>query len=157
MAQHKEDAELLRSCLVVGIASVERVVAWADSIVAAESVIDPGIIEISLSGNKTSAELVSLLHAVAGEANSERVMRRLLGEMYLKLKSQPDMGESIAASLYQLRCNGDIPEEAFGWEPYALSDTFHVARACGHCGNLGAPEDLIDYLIRHAIIDDTMA
>lgn len=149
MADYKEDAETLRCGLLAGYTSVPDVVAWADTVIARESSPDPTFIEIALSGNRRSIDVVSLLREVPGDANFVAVRRRLLAWMLEMLEADPNQGEAIATWLYRLALDGELPEADFGWQAFTLDDTFELVRM-GSAAHEDALAALHEYLAKHA-------
>jgi len=145
----KRDAEILRYRLIVGEVSVEDVVAWADGIIMKEPEPDASLLDISLARRGGVHEVVRLLRTVPGETSSIDVMRAWLGHMLTALRSDPGCGRTIAQWLYRWAIEGELPEAEFGWEPYALDDSFHLADT-GVCSLDDALAQLEEYLLRHA-------
>ena len=150
MTNYKEDAEFFRCGLLAGDVTVQETVAWADAVIAQEPAPDPTIIEVALAGRQPPANVVALLRAVPGAADSIRVRRRLLARMLQVLEVDPTHGERISRWLYQLAAHGELPEASFGWQPFALEDTFELARTGVYGSQVAAVNELREYLRRHS-------
>jgi hypothetical protein len=146
----KEQAEVLRHGLQVGIRTVADAVAWADAIVAADPQPDFAVIEVACSGRRRPREVIALLREVGGECNAIDVIRRAMADLRSALATDPARGPEIASWLYRLAIDGDLPEEHFGLEPYSLEDFFELARAGTYGTFADALRDLDAYLEQHA-------
>ena len=150
MPRQKTEAEVLRYGLDAGVRTVADVVAWADTIITADPRPDFAVIEVACSGRRRVSEVVALLRDVAGECDAAEVIRRAMADVRAALAVNPERGPEIAAWLYRLAVNGELPDEQFGVEPYSLDDKFQLARS-GTYGTLAdALRDLDAYFERHA-------
>src|SRR5438093_10536397 len=150
MANQKEQAEVLRHGLLAGVCTVADVVAWADGIIAADSKPDIAVIEVSTSGLRRTADVIALLREVPGECDPVIVIRRAMANLRSALAANPARGPEIARWLYQLATSGELPEEHFGQEAYALEDWFALASSGTYGTYADALRHLEAYLERHA-------
>jgi len=150
MPTQKEDAEVLRYGLQAGVRTVADVVAWADAVIAADPHPDFAVIEVASSGGRRPREVAALLQEIAGDCNAVGVMRRAMTDLRTALTANPERGPEIAAWLYRLAVNGELPEEEFGLEPYSLGDCFELARTGTHFTAADALRELEVYLEQHA-------
>jgi hypothetical protein len=148
MDKRKYEAERLRIGIRGGWIATRAAIGWADEEIARQPEADPALIEISLAGHQHRDELVALLAAVPGQADPVAVMRRCLGDLLAHLETQPALGPEVARYLYSAAATGELPEEHFGHEPFALDDGFALARQ-----GIGTTDEaqarLIAYLRRH--------
>lgn len=147
MPNYKEDAETLRFCMLNGWAAVADAVAWADGVITSSASPDASVIEVALAGRRSRLEVAQLLEDVPGDADSVRVRRRALRRMLHLLDERPDRGYALAHSLYELAVSGELPEDEFGSEPYALEDAFDRT---GVCTQRDAVASLRDYLVQQS-------
>jgi len=146
----KEDAEVLRHGLLAGCRTVADVVAWADSIIAADTRPDIAIIEVATSARRSRGDVMALLRTVPGDYDPVTVVRRFMADLRVALTAEPNRGPEIADHLYQLAISGELPLEQFGQEPYSFGDRFDLAQS----GIYGTNEDVLRaldaYLARHS-------
>jgi len=150
LPQQGEEAALLRLDMLAGAATVAHAVAWADGVIAADPRPDSAVIDVALAGNRSPADMISLLGRVAGTADAEGVMRRHLRALLRALDADPARAGEIAIRLYRYATAGELPEEAFGVEPYGLEDSFFLAEEGVYGTVAAAREALREYLLRHA-------
>jgi hypothetical protein len=66
-----EEAEALRLGLMTGLLDAQAVVAWADRVILDDRVAEaPVVLDLTVSGTKGIADLVTLLRTVPGDAAS---------------------------------------------------------------------------------------
>jgi hypothetical protein len=145
-----EGAVILRLDILAGAATVAHAVAWADGLIAAGPRPDIAVIEVALAGRRSPADMLSLLALVAGTAGGEGVMRRHLGALLRALGADPSRAREVATRLFRYATEGDLPEEAFGPEPYFLDDDVFLAVKEVYGTEAAAREALRAYLLRHA-------
>jgi hypothetical protein len=150
MTGQKEQAEVLRHGLMSGSRTVADVIAWADSVILADSQPDIEVIEIATTSRRQPADVSILLRNVAGECDRLAVIRRSMTDLRRELAADPSRGPQIARWLYDLATKGELPEGEFGSEAYALENWFALA-ASGTLGTYdSAVSELDAYLGRHA-------
>ncbi len=150
MPNQKEEAELLRHGLLAGVRTVADAVAWADQVIAADPKPDIAVIEVAISGLRHIADVIALLRDVPGECDPIVVIRRFMADLRSALAANPARGPEVARWLYQLATSGDLPEEHFGQEAYALEDWFALASSGTYGTYADALRHLEAYLERHA-------
>jgi hypothetical protein len=149
MAGQKEEAEVLRHGLMAGCRTVADVIAWADSVIAVDPRPDIAVIEVASSSRLRPADISALLRNVAGDYDPVAVIRRSMTDLRRALAADPARGPQIARWLYELATSGEVPEDEFGSDPYALEDWFSLAGSgIGTYDN--AVRELDAYLARHA-------
>ena len=146
----KEEAEALRVAITRGFATVADAVAWADRVIVADPRPDWALLDISLAGRGSPADMITLLREVPGEVDHERVMRGVLACMLRALDADAARGERIANALYSMKADGELPDEPFGWEPYTIADMFELARVGTYGSRDEAVRELRRYLHAHA-------
>jgi hypothetical protein len=122
----KEDAEVLRQALVLGMVDSRRAVAWADRLIARGDVAEiPALLyDVALGESRPVAEMVEQLGALRGTADQTMVSRRLLGVVGEWYREHPDGGALVAQRVMSLAVGGFLPEEKFGHEPLLLTEYF---------------------------------
>ncbi|SOD02119.1 hypothetical protein SAMN05216486_10259 [bacterium JGI 053] len=146
----KQEAEALRVAITRGFAAVADAVAWADRVIVADPRPDWALLDISLAGRGSPADMITLLRDVPGEVDHESVMRDVLARMLRALDADAARAERIANSLYWMKSDGDLPDEPFGWEPYTIADVFALARVGTYGSRDEAVRELRRYLHAHA-------
>ena len=145
MPELKQDAERLRLGIRAGWLPVSAAIAWADGLIAqSESVPEP-ILDLSLAGSRPSEEVTAILASIPGTADPIEAMRAALRDLLSMLEREPSAGRQVAQWLLNSRQNGDLPEEQFGWEPWALDDEYELA-AQGLWPVKQADERLMEFL-----------
>ncbi len=124
--QLKEDAEVLRRGMLLGLVPVARIVAWTDRRIAgtAAEQLPTQLLDVAISGGRTNSVVAALLADVPGHADVVRASRRVLGLLAEWYATHPEDGGWIARTIYHLAAAGDLPEDAFGTEAYSLDDLF---------------------------------
>ena len=128
ISSQKEQAEVLRYGLEVGIRTVADAVAWADATIAADPQPDLAVIEVASSGQRRPGEVITLLRDVRGECDPICVIRRVMSDLRTALAAEPTNAPGIAKWLDRLATTGALPEEHFGSEAFSLDDAFELAR-----------------------------
>lgn len=128
MSDLKEQTETLRVGLVAGFRTTGDAVTWADSIIASEEHPDVSLLNVSLAGSSSPADMSALLGDVPGSCDHVRVMRGVLAHILRVVEMDPQRADEVARWLYVLSVNGDLPDEPFGWEANGLDDSFDLAR-----------------------------
>jgi len=75
MEDFKTPAKAFELSLLVDLVSVADVVAWADSIIVNSEIPPHWVIDISLAGDKSSGDVVNLLHSVPGSYILEKCFK----------------------------------------------------------------------------------
>ena len=143
----KTEADALRIGLSTGIYTVADVIRWADRLIETRNAPHPAIFALSLAVNEPSANVVSRLFDVPGEAEHTEVLRFLLRDLHRRLDDDPSSAEWIAQSLYRLASSTDWPEDELGAEALYLDDAFELLRTSIYRGSHDdAVSDLREYL-----------
>jgi hypothetical protein len=127
-SSHKHEAERLRLGIAGGWVPIDAAVAWADQIILEDPSPASAIIDVALAGKQSRSEVATLLARIDGETDALAARKQALGNLLDWIGQDVEKGGSAARYLYELACSGLIPEEHFGWEPYALWDTYDLAR-----------------------------
>lgn len=146
----KNQAEHLRFGIRGGWLKVEQAVAWADSQIAQSLSPHPALLEVALARNRSREEVVALLQAVPGTADSTGVMRRCLADLLELVERQTDRARDVAKWLEVAANEGFLPASEFGGEPTALDDVFALAERGVYGTVLEAQERLLSFLRMHA-------
>jgi hypothetical protein len=122
----KEDAEVLRQALVLGMVPSRRAVAWADRLIADSELgqISASIYDVAFGETRPVGEMVEQLGALRGTADPTMVSRRLLGVLDEWYREHPEGGARVAQGVMMLARGGFLPEEEFGHEPLLLTEYF---------------------------------
>jgi hypothetical protein len=148
----KTAAEALRLGILVGAASVQDAVQWADQVIRDDDDPCDAVIEIALAGRRSRPEVLRMLQDVPGTVGPNEPARAALARMYDSLDADPSRGPQLARALYILATKDELPEDEFGLEPYALDDDFHLAEV-GVLSEEEALQRLRRYLARHARLE----
>jgi hypothetical protein len=122
----KEDAEVLRQGLALGVLPISRAITWADRIIAdsARGDVQAPIYEVALGATRPISELIEQLGAVRGSVDAVVVSRRLLGVLAQWYGEDAGRGAHVAQAIYDLARAGVLPEAEFGTEPFFLDEYF---------------------------------
>jgi hypothetical protein len=147
-SSHKHEAERLRIGVAGGWVPIAAAVAWADRIILEDPSPDAAIIDVALAGKQSRSEVAALLALIEGETDAIAARKQALADLLGWIGQDVEKGASAAHYLHELACSGLIPEEYFGWEPYALEDSYDLARE-GISGTVkDALEQVRGYLAR---------
>ena len=147
-SSRKHEAERLRVGIAGGWVPIATAVAWADRIILEDPSPDSAIIDVALASKQSRSEVAALLGHIGGETDALAARKQALGDLLDWIGQDVDKGGSAARYLYQLACSGLMPEEHFGWEPYALEDAFDLARQGIHGTVNDALQEVRAYLAR---------
>ncbi len=122
----KEDAEVLRQGLALGVLSIPRAITWADRIIAASAVgeVPAPVYAIALGAARPVSELIEQLAALRGSADAVVVSRRLLGAMAQLHQADAGQGARVAQWIIELARFGSLSEAEFGAAPFYLDEYF---------------------------------
>ncbi len=81
----KEQAQVCRIGLVIGLLLQADVARWADGIIESDDSPDSALIDISLMGSSNLPTLLTALYDVQGDADSGRVVNAVLGICAVRL------------------------------------------------------------------------
>ncbi|MDH4043590.1 MAG: hypothetical protein OEW06_03955 [Gemmatimonadota bacterium] len=150
MTSYRKSADALRFAIAAGYRSVADAVTWADQIIAADPAPPGEIIDVALGERLDRSRIAELLMAVPGESRPVEVAREVLRQLHDELNEDRLTADAIATLVYNMAALGYLPEGEFGFEPWALSDSFELAMT----GIYGTYEDararLASYLAEHA-------
>jgi hypothetical protein len=100
---HREQATFYRAALLLGLIRGDRVIAWADGMLASDPEVPPPFAEIATTPSDDLTLLRQRLLLVGSEAESEAVVRALTGLVHRDLASgRRSMGDTMTV-LKQLR------------------------------------------------------
>lgn len=118
MKPYAQEAENLRLLFIVGIASIDDVVAWADRTISTLPEYDEGLTEISLGANLPKDEMDRRLRRLSTGADRIEAIWNLAGRMHRMLLSNESLAKEFARTLARLYCE-------YGREfPDDLADTW---------------------------------
>ena len=107
----KEQAEIYRSGLMLGLFEVPEVIAWCDAIITAESSPDIRIIEASIFGSKGANAVANALKEVGGEFDERIVFGHLLSAMARLIRQNRQQAPHVAWWLYQMALENRVPNQ----------------------------------------------
>ena len=143
MGDIKERAEVLRVFALAGFVSADEIVAWADEVIMASDSPGREIIEVSLGGSKSTAELVQALAAIPGASWKNSIARAILRQMAAVVYRDYETARRIASMLYQMEIDGIVPNEHARAQMSRLDDAFALAES----GAWARPEDVLNELV----------
>jgi hypothetical protein len=135
MSTQKEEAEVLRKSLLLGLASVDEVVAWADAQIAQAQTPHPVLLELALSQRAHPLDLCGLLAQVPGAAAKEHVGRQIFRRMVECLDRDESAAPTVAYGLYEMALAGEAPSEEAERRMWYFDEAFSLARR-GICGTV---------------------
>ena len=139
----KNEAERLRLGIRGGWLKIADAVAWADRQIDQTPQPDLALVDLALAQNRTREEVVALLEAVPGSADSVAVMRCCLNDLLETVEREPRLAPDAARWLEAAANRGELPESEFGLEAFGLDDAFALAEQ----GTYGTLEDARDRLV----------
>jgi hypothetical protein len=119
MKPYAQEAENLRLLFIVGIASIDDVVAWADRTILTLPEYDDDLVEISLGATVPRDEMNSRLRRVSEGADTIEAIRNLAGRMHQVLSSDRSWAKKFAGTLERLYYENDrrLPGDlAYSWD-----------------------------------------
>ena len=155
MRNHKEQAEIYRYGLPLGLFEVSDVVKWCDFIVMAEPSPDIGIIEASIAGSKGAYAVASALSEVQGEFDKVLVIRHILGAMYEVLRVNRTKAPLVARLLYRMASDNDFPDDDTETEMWRFWDEVDLAVEGIHGDVEEVTDDLLRFLKRYSVTAST--
>jgi hypothetical protein len=123
----KDVAEFFRLSLLAGLPETQRVVDWADTIVANDCSPHFAFIELCLCASKPVGEIQALLGNVPGRATPELPMRMLLGHLSRCLREPTSVPEQVLVRLCRLSHPESFPESVY-FELIRLENDYALAR-----------------------------
>jgi hypothetical protein len=139
----KERAEVLRILALAGFVKADAIVAWADGVIIASDSPGREIIEVSLGGSKSTAELVQVLAAIPGVSCKNRIASAILHQMAAVVYRDYETARRIASMLSQMEIDGIVPNEHARAQMRRLDDAFALAES----GAWGRREEVLDELV----------
>ncbi len=107
----KEQAEVFRVGLLLGLFKLSDVIAWCDSVIMEEATPDIAIIEASISGSKGVNAVANALSEVEGEFNKRSVTKLIFRSMYDSVNQDRKQAPQIAEWLYRMAFDYGAPDE----------------------------------------------
>ena len=150
MIRQKDKAERLRIGIRGGWLQIAEAVGWADREIEQTSQPHPALIDLASAHNRAREEVVALLEAVPGSADLVSVMRWCLSDLLETIQREPALSADAARWLENAAHRGELPESAFGSEPFALADEFALAEQRTYGTVEGARNRLVAFLRQHA-------
>jgi hypothetical protein len=102
MKSYAQHAENIRLTLVAGIASVDEVVRWADTVLATLDGYDDDLANLSLASSALPQEIDSMLRHLGQGANRDDALRHLAGQMHSILLRDRTRARDFTRILEQL-------------------------------------------------------
>lgn len=114
MTLHRDEAAFYRAALLLGLLRGEDAVRWADEVLGRDAEAPAALVHLSTTDPNDLTALRRCLFDVAGEGESEEVVRRLLGLVQRDLASGRRTFDDTRTVLKQLRAflklNRDLNE-----------------------------------------------
>jgi len=133
----KEQSEVFRRGLLLGLFRVLPVIAWCDSVIMAEPSPDVAIIEASLAGSRGADAVARALSEADGDFEESKVISALFRPMLDILNANAKQASTIGEWLYRMVQNGWAPNEEVEADMINLPEDMDMAQE-GICGNLEA-------------------
>lgn len=109
MANQRTQAEVLASCLELGLIEVANAVAWADVQIGANDVPHIALCDVAMASRAYSFDVASMLRQLPGEVDSASVVRRIVEHCSNILRSGCVSPRTIASALYELAVDKTLP------------------------------------------------
>lgn len=129
MLSVKDRAEVCRIGLVTGLFTKNNVICWADKIIETQENVEYEIIEVSLLGSSSKADIASKLSEVRGIPDEKKIINVILGLYSDSYNSNKFNADNICTFLYSLISNKIDITISFDIEQkiYYLSDGYYLA------------------------------
>jgi hypothetical protein len=145
----REQAEFFRLALLMGLAEVPAVIAWADALIVSSAEVPPQLIDVSLAAAGPADEVAALLGRLPGEGDPARAAHRVLGTLLARLYagelSGPEAAELLGAYGFHAAAPEAERQEAGNFPEYLY---------CWREGHWGTEEqlrrDVEEFLTSHA-------
>lgn len=115
-----------RLSLEAGLVDRAEIIQWADGIIETEGY-DERIAEISMAGNQTDKDLISLLASISGHTEDWDGVRRMLGRMHDALLRDADRLHEFTSFLDRLLARNDNEVPGDMHFIYGLEDDCQLA------------------------------
>jgi hypothetical protein len=149
----KETAEYYRVGVLVGFVRMADAIAWTDSVIAAEDDPDIALIEASMCGHKRPEDFASALAQLAGVANRNTVIQRLLKSMYDAVVQDKSQAQHIAHCLYMMAIEGYAPDQEAQSYMMGIEDELYLVEGAAPKYIQKVVEELINFLRPYALSD----
>lgn len=129
MLSVKDRAEVCRIGLVTGLFTKNDVICWADKIIETQENVEYEIIEISLLGSSSKADIASKLSEVKGIPDNKNIINIILGLYSDSYNANKFNADDICTFLYRLVSNKIDITISFDIEQkiHYLSDGYYLA------------------------------
>lgn len=146
----KAEAEGLRLGLIAGLVDVDAVVAWADRLILADQADGaPVLFDLSLSGGRKIADVISLLGEVPGAADPAAIGRRMAADLAAGLADGSLGIVKTARAMYHITCEGFAPDAEFESEAYWADDGVDLALEGVYCTLEEVGRQMTEFLARY--------
>jgi hypothetical protein len=109
MSTQRTQAEALALSLELGLLDVTDAVAWADVEIAASDTPHNALCEVALASRDNNLDVANMLRQLPGEIDCNLVLRGVIRNAAEVLRSNRRTPEQIAAALYKLAIDGNLP------------------------------------------------
>jgi hypothetical protein len=131
--------EVFHIALSNGLIDKKEIIKWADQIITQDIEPDYFIIELSLCGQKTTNDIISLLSEYIGEEKPKTSGRVILGFLYRKYLAKQTTLKSVVSTIYWITWKTELPDEEKSFM-YGLDDAYDCATE-GIYGTIQAVEN----------------
>jgi hypothetical protein len=144
-ASRKNTAEALRLAVAYGIVEPRRAIAWADRLIASDSVVEPALIDIASVRPLDVGEAVSALGRMPGQADPVSTLRLLLVLVEERLSRDLEAAHRVALALFDIAMRDDRSRDG-----ELLGDIMDAAEGLdlAHLGLAGTVADARTELLR---------
>jgi hypothetical protein len=125
--------EVFHIALSNGLLDKKEIIKWADEIIIKNSEPDYFIIELSLCGQKTTNDIISLLNEYIGEEKPQISGRVILGFLYRKYLDKQTTLKTVVGTIYWITWKTELPDEEKSFM-YGLDDAYDGRMAAGNSG-----------------------
>ena len=142
-ASRGEMANFWFLALAIGLASVEEVIAWADSELLKSDVPDPRMINLSLSHGSPEIDVMSALREFI-EGDAQLPLKMIAGMLWWRVQSGAVSEVKAASVLFQLYLTDEEAPTALGSEIGCIEEYFEE----WSYGPKAAPREVRKFLTR---------
>jgi broad specificity phosphatase PhoE len=146
----KAEAEGLRLGLIAGLVDVDAVVAWADRLILDDQADGaPVLFDLSLSGGRKVADVISMLREIPGAAHPAAVGRRMAADLAAGLADGSFGIVRAARVMYLIMREGFAPDAEFESEAYWADDGVDLALEGVYCTLEEVGQRMTQFLARY--------
>jgi hypothetical protein len=150
MDEIKNDAESLRLSLQAGLIQPSEVIAWADAQIAASDIPQSALIDVSLAGSKSPAEIERALSNIEGWFDDATIALATFRKMAMAIERKPVLARNAAKLLCKMAKKGIVPSREAESAMFGLDEDFYLAESGTYRTVDDVRRDLVAFLKKWA-------